>query len=217
MDKASVKQLISSINEIKEAMVTKDDLTKLIATIQKQQDHIDKLESQVSILQNSVNLLKKDKEIQEQYLRRQCVRILGVPKQKERETEEDCLSLVNNIVTTMDMPIPEDCIDRAHRVGRAENGKPPAIIVKFSTYKHRTIFYKRRKDILHQKQFLVHLDLTKERQDLLRQARQYVMAHRKSDDDFIFADINCFLTLKVAGRFHKVFSIEDVQNIIQAR
>ena len=60
------------------------------------------------------------------------------------------------------------CIDRAHRVSRTDD----TVIVRFTTFRHRTMFYRKRKEL--KNGVKVHLDLTKARLDLLIKASKYV-------------------------------------------
>ena len=79
------------------------------------------------------------------------------------------------------------CIDRAHRVSRTDD----TVIVRFTTFRHRTMFYRKRKEL--KNGVKVHLDLTKARLDLLIKASKYVK--NLSNVDFVYADINCRLKI----------------------
>ena len=84
-----------------------------------------------------------------------------------------------------------DCIDRAHRIGRdykchKTNKTCRSVIVRFTSFKHRTSIYRNR-NIL--KDVRVKLDLTKKRYNILKSARS--IADEKQDVNYVFADINC--------------------------
>ena len=64
--------------------------------------------------------------------------------------------------------IPDLCIDRAHLVSKTDD----TVIVHFTTFCHRTMFYKKRKEL--KNGVKVHLDLTEARLDLLIKASKYV-------------------------------------------
>lgn len=207
-----IKLLLSAVDEIRSNMVTKDDLRSLIDMITTQQKKIESLEGHVSVLQNTVKLLKRGQDDQEQYSRRQCLRIFGVPK-SAKETPEDCLKTVRNLITEVGLDIPDVTLDRAHRIGNARGDKPPAIVVKFTNFRHRTALYKKRKVIRDRCKYSVQLDLTRERLALLNEARALLSSKSASRDDFVFADINCVVTAKVGQRFHKISSIEDLEGL----
>ena len=84
--------------------------------ILKQNEKIERLESHVAILQNSVSLLQHSQEEQEQYSKRLCLRIDGI-KPIENENSDECLNKVKDVFSMLDVDIPENVIDRAHRVG----------------------------------------------------------------------------------------------------
>jgi len=210
MSADKIKLLLSAVEEIRSNMVTKEDLCKLVDLIDTQQKKIESLEGHVSILQNTVRLLKKDQENQEQYLRRQCLRIFGVPK-PAKESPEDCFNTVKKIIADVGLKIPEDTLDRAHRIGRARDNQPPAIIVKFTNFRHRTALYEKRKVIREKFKYSVNLDLTRERLALLKQAKTFLSSKSTSTEDFVFADTNCVVTAKIGQKFHKIFSMDDLQ------
>ena len=81
---------------------------------------------------------------------------------------------------------------RAHRIGK----------VKFVSFRHRTILYRKRKHI---KDLSIRLDLTKARYNLLKMVRQ------KTNDndavDFVYSDVNCRLKVHPAAGQENVFFI----------
>ena len=51
-----------------------------------------------------------------------------------------------------DIEVPEDIIDRAHRIGRVYEGKVSGekrqdVIVRFLNFRYRTVVYKKRKNL----------------------------------------------------------------------
>ena len=160
------------IAEIKATII---DEVKGIVT--EQNKKIVQLESTVSLLQEHVKHLKydcsKDDDL-EQYGRRLCLRINGIEK-PENEGHNDVFNLVKEIITESGVDIPECVLDRAHRIGRITTDdseiKTQPIIVRFGTFRHRTLFYRSRK-ILKNKS--VQLDLTKKRYSILKEARKKV-------------------------------------------
>jgi len=93
--------------------------------------------------------------------------------------------------------VPDSCIDRAHRIGKkftnkVDNKLSQSVIVRFTTFRHRTMFYRKRK--LTSPNIKVKLDLTKSRYNLLKDAIEYV---RNLDSvNFVYADINCRLKVR---------------------
>ena len=87
----------------------------------------------------------------EQYQRRLCLRISGieVPSLGQNETDQDCLDKIKDVCADLAVEIPCDVIDRAHRIGKttSHNGKKcRQMIVRFTTWRHRAIVYRARKN-----------------------------------------------------------------------
>ena len=66
------------------------------------------------------------------------------------------------------------------------------IIVRFTSFRYRSMLYKARKNAT---KFQIYLDLTKQRKDLLDQANAYI-SNQNIQNCFAFADLNCRLCLK---------------------
>ena len=95
----------------------------------------------------------------EQYSRRLCLRVKNI-KKSENETSE-----VRKLSDEANMVIPDTCIDRAHCVSKTNN----TVIVHFSTFRHRTMFYRNRRAL--KGGVTIHLDLTKSRLYLHQQVK----------------------------------------------
>ena len=95
--------------------------------------------------------MQNSKEELEQYGRRLCLRINRVPV-KSDETSDDVLKYVKEIFDEGELDIPYTVIDRAHRIEPEYSDyktkkKCKAIIVRFTTFRHRTLVYRTRKKI----------------------------------------------------------------------
>ena len=91
--------------------------------IKSQNEKVEKLESSVTLLQQHVKILKLqvdknsiDTEEVEQYGRRLCLRIDGLPVDNN-ERSEDVLEKVKTKWVESGINIPDSVIDRAHRIG----------------------------------------------------------------------------------------------------
>ena len=88
----------------------------------------------------------------EQYGRRLCLRIDSVPKQNN-DKAEDVFKFVKGVIDEVpDLEIPKVVIDRAHRNGPDYTDKKTqkmckSIIVPFTTFLHRTTFYRTQRSI----------------------------------------------------------------------
>ena len=93
--------------------------------------------------------------------------------------------------------IPDTVIDRAHRIGvpyvdKTTKKSCKSVIVRFSTFRHRTIVYRAKKNM--KCPVRVKIDLTKKRHNLLVSANKYVS--NIDSVKFCYADINCRLKIK---------------------
>ena len=118
-------------------------------------------------------------------------------------------------IAKLGVDVPENCIDRAHRIGRPKDQGPRPIIVKFKSFSSRTSVYKKRPKWSQENRSNVRfaVDLTKRRFALKNKAIELV----KGIDavDFVFADINCSLCLRLTNGEFKYFSTEeDLLNIL---
>ena len=87
--------------------------------------------------QKQVSVLECENEELEQYGRRLCLRIEGVPS-VENESLDDVLDKVKSLITLSECKIPDVVIDRAHRIGKGYKDKTQnvpckSIIIRLST------------------------------------------------------------------------------------
>ena len=93
------------------------------------------------------------------------MRIDGVPS-VDRETSIDVLEKVKEICAESNLEILGSNLGRAHRIGESyfdkiKKVKCKCIIVRFNTFRHRTLLYKAKKDKKQKKGYKIRLDLTK--------------------------------------------------------
>ena len=109
--------------------------------------------------QNSTNQIEQ----LEQYERRQCLRFEGVPTE-QNEISHKVLSKVVEMCKVAGVDIPDTVIDRACRIGEAYFGNKrkkncKSMIFYFTTFSHRTMVYRGKKNMKNNVQ--VKLNLTK--------------------------------------------------------
>ena len=83
-------------------------------------------------------------------------------------TADDCLAKVKSVIDEIGVDLPDSMIDRAHRVGKVIkiNGKEVRqMIIRLTTWRHRTMVYKAWKNSSRHK---IKLDLTKRRREILK-------------------------------------------------
>ena len=97
---------------------------------------------------------------------------------------------MKSLITESGCEIPDVVIGRAHRIGRGYKDKTPckSIIVRFSTFRHKTLLYRNRNKLKNAK---VRLDLTKKWYKIFTDAIDFVKAYKNFD--YVMVDINCRL------------------------
>ena len=135
---------------------------------------------------------------------------------KLTKKSQEVLGKVINLIKESEAEIPESVLDRAHRIGPTYTGndtgkKMQSIIVRFTTFRHRTLFYKNRKKI--KSGARIRLDLTKDCYNLLVSVRKRV--NNCPEVKYVYADINCRLKVKLADESHKFFeSMEELNGVL---
>ena len=192
-----------------EDVPSSNELKESIKEIQK---HVSQLRADNLFLKNRVDDLQ-------QYIRRQNVRIFGVPV-KHQERSKDVEELVKKLIT--DSGISEFSLDRAHRIGKKKKAKNndseeievQPIIARLTTFRDRTVFYQARKNVKEAYGYGVSLDLTKDRLALLKQARE--MVKEVDGIKFAYSDINCQLRVLTSTGKHWAFDTKDDLDVIIA-
>ena len=107
---------------------------------------------------------------QEQYTRRNCLLLHGVKEEKNEDTDQLAVDIMNKDV---DVEISEKDLDRSQQLGkpRAPGGKPRPITIKFSRYNVRNLVFKSKKK-LKGTGVAITESLTKRRMEALTQAKE---------------------------------------------
>ena len=134
------------------------------------QTKVSTLEKENQNLRERVEKLEAKADAAEQYSRRNCLRIAGVPENEAADTD----SFVLDLSRAIGAEIALTDIERSHRVGRPSTGRTRDIIVKFASYRTRRKVYGARiatKDSGYAGIY-INEDLTKPRNKLLLKARK---------------------------------------------
>eukprot|EP00795_Rhopilema_esculentum_P004267 gene4268-20464_t len=192
--------------ELKKEMATKKCIDHLHAPIKKQNDKIEMLESKIVMMERHIAQLQNNLDDNEQ--------INGLPPvaEGESETSEMCLEKVKNVFKELEVDVPDAVIDRAHRIGSPRNVKGKKIhqvIVRFTTWRHRTLVYRARKKC---PKYSIKLDSTKRRIDIIQKVTSFL---KEKELGFAFADVNCRLSVKIGDVFEHFNSEEDLMDIVR--
>lgn len=138
----SISKLTESIEEVKKSASFMSSQYDLLLQENKS------LKAEVRKTTNELNHLKEEFNNLEQYSRRDCLEIRGVPVQRD----EDINALVVNIGRRMGVELKGDDISTSHRLpimnrGRDPKSRTPSIIVKFVRRDVRDKFFKAKKQL----------------------------------------------------------------------
>ncbi|PSN42454.1 hypothetical protein C0J52_18914 [Blattella germanica] len=143
----------SLVGELKAALdASTEAIRKLEAAFQERGRRIHDLESKLS---------EKHDDL-EQYGRRMCLRVFGIPEERNEDTDMIAIDVAKRI--NVDLSIQD--IDRSHRIGKINAGP---VIIKFISYRKRSEVF-RSKKLLKGSGITVREDLTKRRHSLLKMA-----------------------------------------------
>ena len=118
------------------------------------------------------------------------------------------------MIHDQELDIPDAVIDRAHRIGNGNNGGPPAIIVKFTTWRHRTMLYRIRNKIKSESGLKITLDITRENIQIMNKVTA-LATEKEAPIEYVFCDINCQPTIKTSGgKFLRFDSVEEASAIL---
>ena len=145
----------------------------------------------VELRELNINDQSRNEEL-EQYGRR-----LYLPTHSKNESSDDVLEFTKYLLKETKVAVPDIVLDCAHRIGpsytdKITSQKCKSITVRFTTFRHRTLFYRARKNL--KSGFKVKLDLTKSRFNLLKKANNHVKEIPAIS--FCYADVNCRLRVK---------------------
>ena len=122
----------------------KDQLERVTSTVEMLQQHVSNLKRENSVLQDKAKVYRQEFDSRcdesEQCSRRLCLGVKNI-KKSDNETSEVVLESIRKLFDEANVVIPDACIDRAHRVSKTND----TVIVCFTTFRHRTMFYRNRK------------------------------------------------------------------------
>ena len=180
-----ITQIFDNTNELKEKQIKgKSHLQELSDAVdfitkkfdkyeqerKEREEIINNLTENVSRLTQKVDDLSEAVEKQEQYSRRNCLLLHGIPEKKQENTDELCIKAINE---HLDLDINDRDIDRTHRIGNPRNTdeKPRPIIIKLVRYNDRKKIFDSKKK-LKGKKIAITESLTVTRMKKLNEARE---------------------------------------------
>ena len=106
--------------------------------------NINKLKDYADQSSTTIEELKTELNNLEQYSRRNCLRITGIPEKQNEDTNNIILRMADEKLQT---PLSVQDIDRSHRIGNPNTKGHRPIIVKFTNYSARSRFIMSRRKL----------------------------------------------------------------------
>ncbi|PIK42452.1 putative cytochrome P450 2J5 [Apostichopus japonicus] len=174
-------KLVPAIAEAVKEKVCKEIHDTFQLELSKKQTQLDDAREEICQLRRDLTATQDSADRQEQYSRRNCLRIQGIPESPGESTDE----LVINLATEkLNVTLTPGEIDRSHRISprpRANNianaTRPRAIIVKLTSYNTRDRIYRARTS-LKGTRIYINEDLTRRNQELFARARKHERVNR---------------------------------------
>lgn len=164
------------------------------------------LQTKIDFLQNACNRMVKENNDLEQYSRRNCLRIFGIPETENESTDDEVIKFAKS---RLDVQIDPSEIDRSHRIGKPGSPSPRHIIVKFLSYSVRQRVIKNRRR-LKGTGIVVKEDLTKYNQSLLQEAKKLAKVKSAWSHD---GKILALVDVNGIERKQKISDLSDLERL----
>lgn len=137
-----VKAFISALSDVNVVQKLESAICeRLIREVHELRDVIKERDVKINDLEKEVTSLKEMVDQQEQYSRRNNLRITGIEEKDNEDVVKLTLDFINNSVMEESQSISLEEIDRVHRVGRKQGTASRPILVRFATYRARRRVY----------------------------------------------------------------------------
>ena len=154
-------------------------IQQLQCTVEALRKEITEKDATIKTLKDKVATLEGVADDQEQYSRRNSLRLSGLPEISGENTVAVTIDAINQRMK-LDPPLIVDEIDRMHRVGQVKDGENRAVLIKFATYRSRRRVFSEKSKLkvmaadadLKLPMLFLNEDLTKRRVNLLYKARE---------------------------------------------
>ena len=147
------------------------------------------------------------------------MKIDGVPS-VDSETSSGVLEKVKEICAESHLEIPDSNLERAHRIGKPyfdkiKKVKCKSIIIRFNTFRHRTLLYKAKKDIKQKKGYKIRLDRKRHQRRYLMLSEANKLASDNQNANFFYTDVNCRLKIRWNDNQEDFFdTLEDLRDLL---
>jgi len=166
-----VKEVTAKMQQMFEVFKTQiEELTNEIKKLKSEKTEIEELNKKLEVSNKNYEVqiaqLTERSDMLEQYTRRNNLRIFGISEGKDEDCEGKALEIINR---KLELNMTREQICRVHRTGKIKSNKPRGIIIKFVSYKQRSLVFQNKKK-LKGSGIIITEDLTKNRLSLYKTA-----------------------------------------------
>ena len=211
-----INKLSDLANDLKEQVAKfKDESKTLRQEVSHLREIVMKKESEIEGLQAKMKVIELSNDEQEQYSRRNNLRIAGLEEVEGEDIRSTVLETFNSCLK-LQPPLKSENIDRIHRLGKKTTAGPRPVIVKFSGYDPRQRVFTSRTKLSKMKsdrlsRIYVNEDLTKHRAELTFKARTYRKSGSIAD---VWTNDGRVLIRDSAGLIHQIRSESDLLSCV---
>ena len=160
--------VVDHLNEMKEELEKQEArILEMEANLHQKNVEVKVLQEHLETHTNTISRLQYSLNQQEQYSRRNCLRFFGIPEAPTENTNDLIIKLSTDVLK---VELSKQDLERTHRLGKSQEGKPRAIIAKFKSYRKRDEVIKHRRKLAGSRKAILE-DLTAINADLLQRAK----------------------------------------------
>lgn len=134
-----VKKSLNVLGELRDPEIVKEVVSQLMDNALFKDSLLASLG--ITALHKQVKQLETRLDDMEQYSRRNCLKLRGIPEEENECTDDHVIHACNDLLGVM---VTRDDISRSHRVGPKNKKYPRDIIVRFISYRTRAAVYQAR-------------------------------------------------------------------------
>ena len=137
------KEVIKQFRDVTGFQNIQDSVNSLSRNIDNLKKTIEAKDVVITAIKEEVKTLNHKVDEIEQYSRRNSVRVTGIPVNENEDIGERVLEMINNRIK-IKPPVQPHELDRVYHVGRLQEHKTRAVLIKFVTYASRHRVYSER-------------------------------------------------------------------------
>ena len=162
-------------------------------------------ESKYALASHVNSILSKNVDELQQYSRRSCIIIDGIPSSQANDLPQILCENLN-----IPPPLMSSEVDKYHPIGPIKEDGTQSVILKVRSHGFREKMYRARKNMANKK-YKLRVSLTDRRIKLIESAKSTFKSQKVDNIEFVFADINGNVKVKFISRVNRSL-FADIEN-----